>query len=84
MHYVYVLKSRKDNKLYIGCTSNLKKRLAEHNTGSVRSTKSRLPFDLIFSENYESKYDAFNKEKYYKTAKGKKELVEKINNCRFV
>ena len=84
MHTVYVLKSLKDNNLYIGCTSDLGKRISEHNKGQNRSTKSRRPFELIFKEEYIDKYEAFKKEKYYKTATGKKELKLKINHCRVV
>ncbi|MEX2341008.1 MAG: GIY-YIG nuclease family protein [Candidatus Paceibacterota bacterium] len=39
MFYIYVLKSLKDNELYIGSTSNLKRRFVEHNAGDVKSTK---------------------------------------------
>ena len=84
MYTVYVLKSAKDNNLYVGCTSDLKERLKSHNSGRVFSTKSRLPVSLIYTEKFDNKYKAFNKEKFYKTAKGKKELKEKINNCRVV
>lgn len=78
MHYVYVLKSKKDNKLYVGCTQDLTKRLQYHNLGKVRSTKFRVPFEILYSETYDDKYQAFNMEKYYKTAKGKRELKLKI------
>ena len=84
MHTVYVLQSLKDNNFYIGCTSNLEKRLLEHNKGGVRSTKYRKPFKIIFREEYSDKYIAFNKERYYKTAKGKKELKTKIDLCEVV
>jgi putative endonuclease len=84
MYTIYVLKSLKDNNLYIGCTSNLEKRLLTHNKGAVRSTKQRRPFKLIFKEEYQNKYQAFNKEKYYKTVKGKRELKAKIIQCRVV
>ena len=80
MYIVYTLKSLKDKNLYIGCTSNLRKRLLEHTRGEVQSTRHRRPFKLIFQEEYSDKYQAFNKEKYYKTAKGKKELKSKIEN----
>ena len=50
IYYTYVLKSSKDNKLYIGHTNNLKKRLVEHNKGVVDSTKSRRPLKLIYYE----------------------------------
>ena len=84
MYNIYVLKSSKDNKFYIGCTSNLNKRLLDHNKGRVKSTKSRKPLELIFKEKYSDKYQAFNKERYYKTAKGKKELKIKIKHCGIV
>jgi len=80
MYSIYVLKSEKDGKLYIGCTSDIENRLYYHNSGKVLSTKSRRPFNLIFTEAYVDKYQAFKKERYYKTAKGKKEIKNKIEN----
>ncbi len=62
----------------IGCTENIENRLKYHNSGKVKSTKSRVPFEILFYETYNDKYQAFNAEKYYKTAKGKKELLLKI------
>lgn len=84
MYIVYVLQSLKDNNFYIGCTSNLEKRLLDHNRGKVKSTKSRRPLKLILKEEYLEKYQAFYKERYYKTARGKKELRIKIRNCGVV
>lgn len=84
MFTVYVLKSEKDGKLYIGCTSDVERRIQYHNEGKVFSTKSRRPFVLIFKEEYADKYQAYNIERYYKTAKGKKEIKEKINHCEIV
>lgn len=81
MHIVYVLRSSKDGNFYIGCTSNLEKRLEKHNKGFVRSTKNRRPLELIFKEDFLDKYRAFDKERHYKTPKGKKELKEKIEHC---
>lgn len=52
MFYVYVLKSLKDGKLYIGSTSDLRRRLSEHNNGKVPSTKNRAPFELRYYEAY--------------------------------
>ena len=54
MHYVYILKSKKDGQLYIGQTSDLRKRLNEHNDGKSLSTKSRIPFELIYYEAYQN------------------------------
>lgn len=80
MYTIYVLRSLKDSNLYVGCTSDIDKRLLEHSNGRVRSTKFRRPFKLIFKEECVDKYEAFRKERYYKTAKGKRELKKKINN----
>jgi putative endonuclease len=71
---VYVLLSLSDNKLYIGFTTDLKRRLTEHFQGRNTSTKSRRPFNLIFCEYFISKQDALRREKYLKTTAGKKGL----------
>ena len=81
--YVYVLISEKDGNLYIGCTENLSKRVAAHNQGKVRSTKHRIPLRLVYWEAFDDKYDAFRAERFYKTAKGKRELEKKMN-CRVI
>lgn len=78
MYTVYVLRSEKDKNLYIGCTSDLEKRLASHTAGRVSSTKYRLPMKLIFFEKFEDKHEAFFTERFYKTAKGKRELLAKL------
>jgi putative endonuclease len=74
MHYVYILKSLKDLDLYAGRSDNLKKRIQEHNSGKVSSTKNRRPLELIFYETYKNKGDAIRREKYFKTTKGKTTL----------
>ncbi len=66
MHHVYLLKSKQDGHLYIGCTKDLGRRISEHNGGLVRSTKSRGPFDLVYYESYKSERDAFHREKNLK------------------
>jgi putative endonuclease len=71
MFYVYILLSKRDNKRYIGCTENLDRRLAEHNSGLVKSTKNRKPLKLIYFEEYISKSDAMKREKEIKAKKGK-------------
>jgi putative endonuclease len=62
MFFVYILKSQKDNSLYIGYTHNLRKRLKEHNLGLVRSTKLKRPSYLVYYEAYASKQDAIKRE----------------------
>ncbi|MBP9839971.1 MAG: GIY-YIG nuclease family protein [Candidatus Pacebacteria bacterium] len=78
MYFVYVLKSNKDNKFYYGFTDNLERRLKEHNRGEVRSTKSRIPFDLIYFEKVDNLIDARKREKYFKTGFGRKYIKNKL------
>ena len=58
MFYVYLLKSRKDGKCYLGSTKHLERRLVEHNEGLVPSTKSRAPFEVVYYEAYKAEGDA--------------------------
>ena len=62
MYYVYILKSKKDEKLYIGSTNDLKRRLSEHNKRQVSSTKSRAPFELRYYESFYKENDARKRE----------------------
>ena len=80
MFYVYVLKSGLDGHLYIGYTTYLRKRIRRHQNGEVQSTKSRLPFELIFYEAYKDNADAKRREKYLKTSKGKSTLRLMLRN----
>lgn len=80
MHYVYILKSMKDNKLYTGYTNNLKVRLKLHNLGKVFSTKNRNPFELIYYEACINQQDATHHEKYLKTAWGKRYIKSRLKN----
>lgn len=58
MYYLYVLKSLYDNKLYIGSTNDLRRRLKEHNDKKVQSTKGRVPFELRYYEAYDNEEEA--------------------------
>lgn len=71
---VYVLFSEKDHLFYIGYTSDIQRRLGEHERGSVKSTAPRRPLKLIFLEYYLFKSDAMDRETYFKTTAGKKAL----------
>ncbi len=85
MHYVYILKSLKDKRLYIGYTSDLKLRYKEHCDGKVKSTKDRRPLELIYYEAYKSKRDAQNREIYLKGGgKANNDLKKQIKNSKGV
>jgi putative endonuclease len=68
----------KDGKFYTGTTSNLKKRLKEHNSGLVSSTKYRSPFELIYLEACLNKDDAYRRERYLKTGVGKRYIKNRL------
>ncbi|MHB9040888.1 MAG: GIY-YIG nuclease family protein [Melioribacteraceae bacterium] len=71
MYTVYILLSNKDNKRYIGFTDNLQRRLTEHNSGKVKSTKNRIPLEIIYTEEFVLKSDAMKREKQIKSKKEK-------------
>jgi len=69
-HYVYILRSLRDQKYYIGETADVQARLEFHNKGLQRSTKGRTPFEIIFVEEFEHRSEALKREKEIKSWKG--------------
>jgi putative endonuclease len=69
-YFVYILRSSKDGKYYIGSTADVVARLNFHNSGLQRSTKSRIPFVLIYQEKLPDKAAALKREKQIKKYKG--------------
>jgi putative endonuclease len=74
MWFVYVLRSKKDGWFYVGFSGDVAKRLVEHNRGYNRSTKSRRPFELLHVEECSSRQAARDREKYFKSGKGRQFL----------
>ena len=69
-YFVYILQSQKDGRYYIGSTRDVEARLIFHNNGLQRSTKSRIPLVLVYSETFTNKLDALKREKQMKAYKG--------------
>ena len=80
MYYTYVLKSEINNDLYIGSTEDLRNRYKLHNSGKVKSTKSGIPWTLVYYEAYREKLDATGREKKLKMHAVKKELISRLKN----
>ena len=78
MYYTYVLRSKKDKKLYIGWTDDLRKRLKKHFNGKVEATKNRRPLELLYVEACLSKEKAIKREKYFKTGFGRRFLKDRV------
>ena len=75
MYQVYVLRSLKSQKRYIGLTSQkLAEKVKEHNSGATSWTKAGKPFILIHSESFDSKNLALKREKFFKTGNGRRVL----------
>ncbi|TRZ64171.1 MAG: GIY-YIG nuclease family protein [Spirochaetia bacterium] len=79
-HYVYLLESIKHDNLYIGYTSDLKRRLVEYNRGLNFSTKSYKPWRLIHYEAYRNEDDAKRREGYLKTSQGSRLLKRMLKS----
>ena len=78
MFYTYVLFSETDKKFYIGFTKDLKKRVEEHQNGSVLSTAHKRPFILIYYEACLNENDAIKREKYFKSGFGRRFLRNRL------
>ena len=79
-YYVYVLRSLKDKYFYVGFAKDLPTRLKTHNDGLVPSTRNRLPLQLVYWEGCLNQTDATRREKYLKTAWGKRYLKTRLKN----
>ncbi|MDP3935048.1 MAG: GIY-YIG nuclease family protein [Candidatus Giovannonibacteria bacterium] len=81
MFHVYVLKSLKNGRNYVGFTEDLKQRVSEHNSGKGGGYSSEnRPFKLIYYEAYLNKKDATAAERFYKTGYGREILQGKLKN----
>jgi len=71
------LKSEKDGRLYKGFTSDLEKRLLQHNAGITTSTKGYRPWNIVYSEKFKTRIEAREREKFLKTGQGR-DYLKKI------
>ena len=69
-YQIYILKSLTKGRHYIGHAENLNQRLVQHNTGQVRATKYGIPWKIIYTESYQTRAEAFRREKEIKSYKG--------------
>ena len=79
MWFVYILKSLKDGDLYVGSTNNLRRRLADHNSGVVDSTRHRAPFTMEAYVAVRDKAKAIELEKYFKSGSGRAFINKHLN-----
>jgi putative endonuclease len=80
MHYVYILYSVKADRYYTGQTENLELRLQRHNGGLVTSTKAYLPWELKYSEVFETRSESVRREREIKARKSRRYIEELIGS----
>lgn len=76
-YFVYAIKSEKDGSFYKGITDKLERRIRQHNSGKNRSTKSKIPYNLVYFEECEGRIKAREREKYFKSGSGR-EFLKKL------
>jgi putative endonuclease len=74
MFHVYVLRSRKNGRLYTGHTNDLPRRLAEHNSGQNPSTRFNGPFEIVHAETFPTRSEAYARELFLKSGRGREQL----------
>ena len=83
--WTYVLQSENTRKIYIGHTSDLGRRLREHNDKAQRKSKytrkNKGPWQLIHSEQHKARIEAMKREKFLKSGQGREWLYREIINC---
>jgi len=77
MFFVYALQSTIAKRIYVGMSSDVERRLLEHNSGKTKSTKGYKPWILFYKEVFEIRTEARQREKYLKSGCGK-EYLKKI------
>ena len=79
MFYVYILESEKDSSFYIGQTNDLQKRLAFHNQGLSKYTSRKIPWYIVYFEEYNTKTEAIQRERFLKKQRNRTFYISLIN-----
>jgi len=74
MFYVYILKSGKTGRRYVGSCEDLDERIRRHNLGHSKATRHGIPWVLLHRESFSNRAEATRKERFYKTGRGHDEL----------
>ena len=78
--YLYIIFSKTLNKFYVGHTSNLQERIRKHYTNHKGFTGSKADWKVVFLEQYNSKKDAYKREREIKKWKSRKMIERLIRN----
>lgn len=78
-YYIYILQSEKDKSFYIGYSHNPEERLVKHNNSSRGYTSSKRPWEIVYTEAFDTKREAIQREKFLKRQKSA-EFIRKLIN----
>ncbi len=80
MYYTYVIKNP-EGLLYKGSTNNLEDRIKQHNSSNLPGyTKNKGPWKCVYKEVFETRLEAEEREKFFKTGKGREFIKRRLNN----
>ena len=74
MFYAYAIFSLEWHYIYVGLTNDIERRFTEHQNGTNKTTKPYRPYKLIYTEEFDTRIEAREKEKYLKSGVGKEFL----------
>jgi putative endonuclease len=79
-YYVYILESLQDGSFYIGFSTDVNRRLDEHNSGESKYTRTKVPWKVVYIEEHESKMKALKREKFLKAQRNREFYQRLINS----
>ncbi|MFA5127155.1 MAG: GIY-YIG nuclease family protein [Patescibacteria group bacterium] len=80
MYKLYIIRSLKTKKYYIGISADLEQRLRHHNSGANKSTRNAKPWTIVYTEEFNDKKSAWLRErqiKKYKSGEAFKKLINR-------
>ncbi len=69
-YYTYILRSHFDGTYYYGHTKDVAKRIRQHNAGEMKYTKGKRPWKVHYTEEFQTKSEAYRRERYFKSIQG--------------
>jgi putative endonuclease len=78
MYILYILYSKRLDRYYVGYTNDLSRRISEHNRVKGKFTDNGLPWILVYTETYNTKKAAMDRERYIKSRKSRIYIIELI------
>lgn len=84
MFHVYILQSDKTGKFYVGSTGNLEDRITRHNSGRSKATKNEMPWKLVYTEEFQTRNDAYKREMEIKAWKSHERIAQLVRHISFI